>query len=459
MKILLIHPPTPSIIAEVLGAKGPPLGLAYLASVVREEGHDVTILDALAEEISLVDVARRVRWYDPDVVGITATTPMIYDAYAIARLAKVVNPNVKVIIGGPHVTFTPIQTLRECPYIDIIVMGEGEMTFKELIKTLSRSGDLKDVRGIAFRHNSELKVNPPRPPIGNIDDIPVPAYDLLPLHKYLVGEKRYGAVITSRGCPYRCIFCSSSLQFGKRWRAHSPKRVLEELRLLREKYRIREVEFLDDTFTLDRRRSLEVARGIREEGIDISWTFSSRANTFDSELGAVLRKAGAWLVYIGLESGSSRILRYIRKGITLSQSRDAVRAAKKSGLKVLGSFVIGFPPERGEDIKLTISFAKSLNMDYVQFTIATPFPGTELWEIANRDRLLTTRDWRMYTTLNAVMRGYFLSEKEIQHYLETAYITFYLSLGRIKKDLLENRGFLLRKAIKSLLKIAALKLA
>ena len=458
MKVLLVNPPSYSVITEILGVRGPPLGLAYLASVIREEGFDVSILDAIGEGLDVRETINRIQRYDPDLIGITATTPAIYDAYMIAKLVKRVNPNVKVVIGGSHVTFMPIQTLQDCPYVDVVVIGEGELIVRDLLSALSKGRDLMDVKGIAFRRGRELKMTPPAPLIMNLDKLPIPAYDLLPLDKYIVGSKRYGVLITSRGCPYRCLFCSSSLQFGRRWRAYSPGRVLEELKILYYEYGVREVEFLDDMFTLDRERSIEIASMIRREGLDISWTFSSRVNTFTSEVGTALRKAGAWLVYFGIESGSERVLKYIRKGITVSQSVKAVKSAKRSGLKVLGSFIVGFPIERRGDLKLTLGLARMLDIDYAQFTVATPFPGTELWEIANRDGLLLTRDWSKYTTLNVVMKGYFLSPNEIQRFLELAYILFYLSPKRIKKDLTEDRGFLLRKVIKSLVKLASLKI-
>ena len=182
MRILLVSPPTDSAIKRVVGTTGPPLSLAYLASMVRDE-HDVIIVDSIAEELTFDDVRKRIKKFDPDVVGITATTSMIPDAYKVAEIAKEINENVKVVIGGPHVTFLPDRTMEECKSIDFIVRGEGEITFKELIRAIEEGRDFKDIKGLSFRNGKTIN-NPPRELIKNVDEIPVPSYDLLPMERY-----------------------------------------------------------------------------------------------------------------------------------------------------------------------------------------------------------------------------------------------------------------------------------
>ncbi|MEM4723570.1 MAG: radical SAM protein, partial [Candidatus Hadarchaeum sp.] len=271
MRVLLISPPTESAITKVMGTTGPPLGLAYLASMIRGD-HDVKIVDAVAEGYDLENLGRIIRSYDPELIGLTATTSMMPDAYETVKVAKKINENVKIVLGGPHVTFLPEVTMQECPQVDFIVRGEGEHTFKELVDSLEKKKDLKDILGLSFQHNGRVINNPPRGPVENVDDIPMPAYDLLPMKKYRAGKIEFGTVITSRGCPFNCIFCSSSLQFGKKWRGHSVARTLEELSVLRREYGKREIEFLDDTFTLQRSRAIALADEIRKEGLDITWT-------------------------------------------------------------------------------------------------------------------------------------------------------------------------------------------
>ncbi len=453
MKVLLVNPPTESDIKRVLGIAGPPLGLAYLASIARRRGHEVEILDASAEGLTFEEVKVRIKRSYPDVIGITATTPMIYDAYKVAKISKDVNENSITLIGGPHVTFLPEFTLRECPYLDIIVRGEGEETFRDLMDKLPlvlRDRDirtLKEILGISYREGNRIIHNPPRPLIEDLDSIPIPSFDLLPWDLYKAGEYRYGVIMTSRGCPFNCIFCSSSLQFGKRWRGHSVGRVLEEIRLLREGFGIKEIEFLDDTFTLNRKRAQQIARELVKEGLDISWTASSRVNTFDTETAKALRESGAHTIYFGIESGSQRILNFIGKGITINQAIKAVKTAVRVGLKVLGSFILGFPTERNEDIKRTIRLANKLDLDYAQFTIATPYPGTRLWYYTLRNKLLTTLNWRKYTTTQVVMRNLYLTADQIKKALLWAYLSFYLRPKYVIRDFLERKGFLIRKAI------------
>lgn len=435
------------MVKEILGASGPPLGLAYLAAVAEEQGWKVRIIDGLTEGLSMQDIAGIIRSLQPEVAGITATTPAIYDAYEIARIVKEHSPNSLVLLGGPHATFMAYEVLEECPYIDVVVRGEAEETLKEILERIERGGDLSEVAGITYRAGDRIKENPSRGLIDDLDSLPIPAYNLLPMGKYVVDRVRYAAIVTSRGCPYGCIFCSSSLQFGKRWRAHSPERVLEELMILRYDYGAREIEFLDDTFTLKMSRAEEISRMIVSEGLDISWSASSRVNTFSRSLGEAMRRAGAHTIYFGIESGSDKTLRLIGKGITRRQAMDAVKAARNSGLNALGSFIIGFPHEGEEDIRATIRFADKVGVDLAQFTIATPYPGTRLWEMAVKENLLLTRNWRKFTTLDVVMRSLYLTPERIKKLLLWAYITFYLNPRRVLRDIIVNRCFILRRAI------------
>ena len=453
MQIFLLSPPTISAVKAVVGTTGPPLGLAYLASMVRDE-HDVRIVDSLAEDYNYGDVERIIKKYVPDVVGITSTTSMIPDAYAIAKIAKRYNENVKIVMGGPHVTFLPERTFQECPYIDFIVRGEGELTFRELINSLERDGDPSNILGLSINLRGKVKNNPPRPLIKDIDTIPMPSYDLLPMEKYQANGVRFGTVMTSRGCPFNCAFCSSSLQFGKRWRGHSDSRVIEELKHLHEKYRIREIEFLDDTFTLNKHRAIRIARRIVKEGLDISWSASSRVDTFTEEVAEAMKKSGCHTIYFGIESGSRKTLNFIGKGITPEQSISAVKKAKRHKLRALGSFVIGFPEETKEDIKKTIKFSKKVGVDFAQFTIATPYPGTRLWKYASAKKLILTFDWRKYTTLDPVMKLKNFTSQQITKLLQKAYVSFYLRPSFLIKDLISRKGFILRRAIPKAIKMA-----
>lgn len=457
MKILLVSPPTDSVIKRVVGTTGPPLSLAYLASMVRDE-HDVIIVDSIAEELTFDDVRKRIKKFDPDVVGITATTSMIPDAYKVAEIAKEINENVKVVIGGPHVTFLPDRTMEECKSIDFIVRGEGEITFRELIRAIEKGKDFKAIKGLSFRNGKTIINNPPRELIKNVDEIPMPSYDLLPMERYKADGVKFGTIVTSRGCPFNCIFCSSSLQFGRKWRGHSPERVIAELSILRNEYGRKSIEFLDDTFTLVKSRAIEISNKIKKEGLDISWVASSRVDTFSKDVAEAMHRAGAHTVYFGIESGTQKILDFIGKGITLEQSKISVKNAKKAGLHTFGSFIIGFPQESRRDVKKTLKFSRKVGVDFAQFTLATPYPGTRLWNMALKEKLLTTMDWRKFTTLDPILKLKHFTREQILKVLRFAYVKFYLRPKFLIKDIIQDKGFIIRRAIPQVIKMYIQKL-
>jgi radical SAM superfamily enzyme YgiQ (UPF0313 family) len=439
MKICLISPPYNSAVKSVVGASPPPLGLAYIASMLRQS-HEVKIIDSNILNYTIGDVERELRSFNPDVVGITSVTPSIYEAYKVAETAKKVREDCIVVLGGPHATFTPRQTMEECKYIDIIVKGEGEETTRELIENIEKGASLKGVKGITFREKNEIIDTEPRPFIKNIDNIPFPSRDLLPMHLYNFNGVKYTTMLTSRGCPFGCSFCSSSRLFGGCWRGRSPENVLEEMKIVYEEYGIRNIEFIDDTFTLDQKRAEKICDGIIEQGWDISWGASSRVDTLSRELAEKMKKAGCWIIFLGIESGSQKILDAIGKRITLEQAKKAVKILKEAGIQVLGSFIIGFLQDTKETIKETIKFAKSLNLDYAEFSILTPYPGTPIFDYAKKNNMLLTEDWSKYTATEPIIKIEGISEKEIKALFQKAYITFYLR-PQIVMRWLKNKQF------------------
>jgi len=429
MKVMLIVPPSQSAVVSFFGTGGPPLGLAYLASALEEEGHEVEVVDSIVLGYGLDDLARKLRAFDPDVVGLTATTPSIYSAYEVAKLTKELLPDCTVVLGGPHASFTSVEVLEECPYVDVVVRGEGELTFCDLVNRLARGLGPEGVKGITYRKGSVVKWEEPRPLIKDIDVIPWPAYHKLPMDKYQFEGLRFGVMLTSRGCPYRCIFCASSKLMGKVWRGRKAEDVVEEARFLMEEFRIKEIEFLDDTFTLNMRRAKQIADLMVKEGLDLSWSCSSRANTMNEELARSLRKAGCHSIYLGVESACQKTLNFLKKGITIRQVIDALRAIKEADLNVVATFILGIPCETREMMLNTIRFAKKMRPTLAQFTIFTPYPGTEAYERAVRENALLTHDWSKYDTLTPVMKHPYLSPSEILRLLQKAYISFYASLS------------------------------
>ena len=339
MKVCLISPPYNSAVKSVVGVSSPPLGLAYIASMLRQD-HDVKIIDSNILNYTIEDVEKELRSFYPDIVGITSVTPSIYQAYEVAETAKRMRKDCTVVLGGPHATFLPIETLKECRYVDVIVRGEGEETIKDLVETIEKGENLDNVKGITFRKGDEIVDVGPRLFMKDIDDIPFPSRDLLPIHLYNVNGVKYTTMLTSRGCPFRCSFCSSSRLFGGSWRGRSPENVLEEMKNIYDEYNIRNFEFMDDTFTLDQKRAERICDGIVEEGLDISWGASSRVDTLSKKLVEKMKKAGCWILFLGIESGCQKILDAVGKRITIEQAKKAVKIVKDAGIQVLGSFII-----------------------------------------------------------------------------------------------------------------------
>jgi radical SAM superfamily enzyme YgiQ (UPF0313 family) len=269
------------------------------------------------------------------------------------------------------------------------------------------------------------------------------------MDKYKAGKHHFVNIITSRGCPFSCIFCSSSELCGKIWRARSPENVIKELKKLKYEYDVSEVEFLDDTFTLNNRRAEKICDLMMKENLNLSWSASSRVNTITQGLADKMKKAGCHTIYLGIESGSQKILDLIQKGINLFQAERAVEIVRRANINALGSFIIGIPGETVKSIKKTIRFARTLNLNFVQFSICTPYPGTKLFKIAKAKGLLLTKDWSKYTIVDPVMKTPGISSKELRKWLMKAYLGFYLRPKFFLEQIRRKDLFFFKKALKA----------
>jgi len=453
LKITLVNPPTTAPLETVstLGLKAPPLGLAYVAASLEKEGFDVSIIDSAVLDISHQRLGEILQEEGPDVIGVTSTTPTIHDAMKAVSVAKKSCPDSITMMGGCHITFLPEETMAECPDLDVGVIGESEVTAGDLMRAIEGKKPLSEVDGIVYRKDHSIIRNRPRKLIENLDEIPFPARHLLPLDRYTVlGERqRIGNILTSRGCPFNCIFCSSSQFYGRRFRGRSPKNVVDEVEEVVNKYNIRSIEIVDDTFTVDRERAKGIAEEIIRRGLDIWWACGSRVDLITKELLEVFKRAGCGAIYYGIESGSERVLNILRKGITLEQAKSAIRWAKEVGMEVVGSFIIGTPGETKEDVMKTIKFAKESGIDFAQFTAMTPYLGTEVYEIARREGLLTTDDWSRFTTVKSVMRTKELTVEDISSLIALAYKKFYLRGSFVFRQLIKGRFKWIIPVIKS----------
>ncbi len=409
----------------------PPIGLAIVASLLEKAGHQVRVVDADAEppEHALVAAA------DADWVGLSAVTPTIRSALTLARQLKEAHPKLTLVLGGPHATLLPQQTLEKAPDIDILVRGEGEETAVELARALEQRTTLEGIKGVSFRQEGRIVHNPDRPFLAGLDSLPLLPYDKLPLRRYRP-HPPYGralpfaALLTTRGCPYNCTFCSKPV-FGRRFRVQSAERVLEDIAELKSRYGVREIAFYDDTFTVDRKRSIALAEGMVQRGLKLHWTCGTRVNLVDRELLRLLKKTGCYAISYGVESGDQGILDNLKKGTTLEQGAEAIAMTREAGIYTIGYFMIGSPGETPETIAKTLRFAKALKVDFAQFAITMPFPGTELHDMYIKDKG-SEPPWEgyMYATaarhLAPVFETDLLSRNDLQAWVSRAYREFYL---------------------------------
>lgn len=348
-----------------------PLGLAYLAAVVRDHGHDVSILDSqLQSEESILHSVTHA-----DVVGITCMSFNFPRAVKLAEQIKTVTPDIPIVMGGPHVTFRDTDVLHNRA-IDIVVRHEGEHTIIEVLRALERS-DLADVRGITYRENSTIKRNAERPFIKNLDVLPFPARDLLKTEEYYKG-RGMPRIISGRGCPYTCIFCAASSMWGHTVRLRSPENVVDELEHIIETYKVEVFGFDDDTFTIVPDHTIGICEEIIKRGLDIKWGCNVRVDTLNEDTIKTMKKAGCYSIFVGVESGNQKTLDLMNKKITLSQIQKAVELAKKHSLKVILTGILGFPNETYKDVQKTIDFMVSLGGDRYLLNFLMIYPGTEL---------------------------------------------------------------------------------
>jgi radical SAM superfamily enzyme YgiQ (UPF0313 family) len=406
-----------------------------IAAVLEKNGCSVKILDLPALGFSENSLPAIIDQEKPDIVGVTAMTPTINSAVSIMEKVKKCDGNITVILGGAHATILPEETLKNVPEIDVIVRGEGEQTTLELVKALGLSGDIDQVSGITYRKGNSIKSTPLRPPILELDALPFPAFHLLPMKKYRL-HPPFGRrspvmpIITSRGCPYRCVFCSKSV-FGRRYRSNSPSYVVDEIRLLNEKFGVREIKFYDDTFTLDKKRVVAICRLLKEQGIDIPWTCETRVDLVTTELLGVMKDAGCYMIEYGVESGSQRVLNNLKKDITLEKTVEVFKSTHEAGIETVAYFMLGSPEETSETIDETIEFAKEIDPDFVQFSITTPYPGTELYSLAVEEGHVPEK-WDEYVyaelkSLDSSGRGTkTLSGEDLRAWNKKAYKSFYL---------------------------------
>lgn len=404
MKVLLINP---SITQKEVYAKYsagapflPPLGLCYLAAVLVEEGHQTKILDCVAENLSLSQLQKEVDEFKPSLVGVTSTTVSYEAAQETIDAIKEMDHGIKTVLGGAHISALPQATMEESENVDIGVFREGEHTLVEIVERLEKRETLEGVKSTIVKQNGRLIMNKPRDPIKNLDEIPFPARHLLKdlrlySHTPFRGAKFMTTMITSRGCPFHCGFCDQAV-FGRVWRYHSPEYVIAEMSFLKEKYGIDFISFEDDNFMLSKKRTIEICQRMVKNNLNLFWSCLGHVNEVDDEVLQWMKKAGCQTIYLGIESGSPRILDLINKKASINEIRKGVEKIKAHKISVTGSFILGLPTETKEDMEKTIDFALNLPLDGVTFFIFTPYPNTPLRELAFKHGKVSDK-WKKYS--------------------------------------------------------------
>jgi anaerobic magnesium-protoporphyrin IX monomethyl ester cyclase len=413
MKILLINPPpfyhgrnSRFLERKPIQTYTMPLGLGYIASFLQKEGYEVHIIDAYVKNLSFEQLMIKANDLNPEIIGITCLSDQRASWFKLIRLIRSLNNSIKIVLGGPHPTLMTEQVLTYCQP-DAIVIGEGEETMLDLVKTWENNKELNKVKGIAYLKGKNVVFTKPRKRITDLDYLPFPAHDLFDLDDYsgwdfmntlysmlgLLKPPKYATISTSRGCVGNCSFCSAPLIWKRQWTKRSAKNVVDEMELLKEDYNVDFIVLTDDTFTVDQERVLSICNDIMKRDLQVLWGFETAVNFVSYDLLALAKQAGCCCILYGVESGSERVLSKIAKKIKVEEIVDAFHMTKKAGI-ITGAFlIVGNPGETENTVNTTLSLLKTIKPDIVLPQIAMITPGTKLFETAKRQGFIDETYW------------------------------------------------------------------
>ena len=447
MKVLFVNPPQTASKYKFMGVIAPPLGIAYMAGVLQENNIDVEILDASAEDMDFKDVEKELLKRKPDLVALTALTPTIGRALETAQVVKETLPDSIVVMGGYHPTFNFIETLED-ENVDIVIRGEGEYIMLNLVQALENQSSLHDVKGIVFedKNSKEIVVNPEAPLIQDLDELPFPALNLLPMKKYrlLDMDTHMTTMITTRGCPMQCSFCSSAAMHGKKIRERSVENIVDEIEYLKTNYDIDTIAFMDDTFTLKKRKVMAICDEILKRNIEIMWGCTSRVDTLDEKLLKKMKEAGCITIFIGVESADQQQLDNMCKNTTIAKIENAFKIAHKLKIRTIASVALGMPGDTKEIMNKTVKFVHKLKPNYAIYSLATPYPGTRFYKEAFEKNLIKIKDWSKYTLITPILETIDCSLNEMRKIQAKAFMKFYLRPHYIIRQFLQDGPYLLK---------------
>ena len=458
MKIFFIVPPDihyiePYAYIEVdkSSVLRPMLGLLYVAAQLRRSLNiEARIIDSNVDRLSLNDLEMLLAEEMPDIVGFSVLTFNLLNCIEVCKVIRRSSPNSIICFGGWHPTLYPKETL-ELGYVDYIVIGEGELTFCELVLALKEKNKeildqkLDGIKGIGYKtKEGEIKINLPRELVKDLDELPLPAYDLIDMKKYsnlLSSTGHLVNIMTSRGCPHKCIFCDIR---RTPYRSRSPANIMEEINFWVER-RAKEFYIQDDNFTINHKRTIEFCRLLIESALKIKYKISSRVDHFDDELMYYLKRSGCYRIHFGIEAGSQEMLDYLQKEITVEQIKNTFQLAKKHGIDCFAYIMIGIPPERQEDIDRTLRLVKDIKPEYLHCSVCTPMPKTYLYRKLMEKGIIKDDYWLAFAKMpdpafKTPFASQFFDDKELRFMQDSIQRQFYLNPKTILREIVRTRG-------------------
>ena len=419
----------------------PPITLAQLGTIAQKWG-PVRLLDGEVESLAIDELLADLRAVAPDLVVVNTGFPSIDGDMAIARQIKQALPEAKVLAFGVYFTMLEKQAFENYPFLDFCLVGEPEITFTELLQSLNENHPaLAEIPGLIYSEGTDLRVNAPRPLLEDLDVLPPIDRDLLQNDRYRLphNNKVFTLINTARGCPYSCTYCIVKTYYGRKARRHSLARILEEVQTCREKYGIQEFLFWEEVFSLDKAFLREFCQALIDRQWNIRWAATTRVTAVDAETLALMRRAGCYLIGLGVESGSQAILNNAKKGQTLEDTRRAVRLAREAKIQTMGHFIFGLPGETVDTAEETIRFMLGLGLDYMQCYCAVPYPKTELGDLARAQGWIRAEKWSQYDFGgNSILQTDTLNPEQVDYFRSKAFRRFYFRPGYIARKLFRD---------------------
>lgn len=468
MKVLLITINN----REHLGTKDvifvdPPLNLMYLAQSLLESGHEAKVLDSYAFDLSTVDLLRTIKRYNPDMIAVSLYSWDLDISFRITKKIKEVFPHIKLVFGGHHASYLPEKTMEEFYFLDFLIRGEAEITIVELAEALEKGKDLSKIKGLTYRSGKKIIHTPERPVIADLDTIPIPNPRLVKTKLYyskLSKTNPLGVVITSRGCPYRCTFCSRLNEQFRKYRQRSAENVFQEIKQINDTG-AKSLDIYDETFTINHKRCVEILRLMKEEGINLDIRVRTRVNIVNKELLQLFSKNNVKMVCYGVESGNQQILDNINKMITLPKIEKALKLTHRMGLETSAFYIIGLPGDTPKTIRDTINFAKKLDSTFPSFASLYPLPNTKIYAEASKWGELIG-EWSVYKSAPYLRLPWMKSKEDLMNYLKLAYDEVIKNPRFITKAFLRciktrnwnNLSYMAKNAFKDLRKIKGFRI-